>query len=217
MDATKTVDYTSHEFILANDKLAAFNIKRLWNRFHLYRFDLDEVFQVARLGIVIASKRFKPELGFQFSTYASRVIFDQFMEAFVERGHLIRIPSYHFHSNPKGTTSREKYRYFYLQACRCYQAICKEVLDRPIDDTGMPALEADDRSKAAKRFLRQVSKALGEDAWRILSLLYLEGLETREVAAREGITRQALHVRLKGIKQKVRRLFPDGLAFLDGE
>lgn len=60
-----------HRFILFHRRLARWGVKRLVKKFGM---DEEDAEQIGMLAITAAAKHFKPEMGFQFSTYAVRTL-----------------------------------------------------------------------------------------------------------------------------------------------
>src|SRR5690606_39031740 len=57
-----------HRLILLHQKLA----RKIAYRYHrMYGLDMDDAEQIAVIGLIEAARRFRPEYGYQFSTYAT--------------------------------------------------------------------------------------------------------------------------------------------------
>ena len=58
--------------------------------------DFEDLEQVGFIGLLKASKKYKAELGYQFSTYATWWIRQAISREIMDKGHLIRIPVHFF-------------------------------------------------------------------------------------------------------------------------
>jgi len=63
-----------HAFVLFHRRLAKWGSRRMQRRFGM---DEEEAEQIGMIGVLRAAAKFKPELGYQFSTYATRAILQQ--------------------------------------------------------------------------------------------------------------------------------------------
>lgn len=63
-----------HAFVLFHRRLARWGAKRMQRWFGM---DEDEAEQIGMVAVLRAAKRYRPELGYQFSTYATRAIYQQ--------------------------------------------------------------------------------------------------------------------------------------------
>lgn len=79
-----------HEFVLFHRALAKWATKRLsrWPG-----LDEEDAEQIGLLGIINAARKFKPELGYQFSTYATTAIKRRCHRHGPDEGLLIRVPA----------------------------------------------------------------------------------------------------------------------------
>lgn len=79
-----------HEFVLFHRPLAKWGAKRLRRWFGM---DEEDAEQIGMIAVLRAAKRFKPELGFQFSTYATRAIHRDCHRTGPDGALLIRVPA----------------------------------------------------------------------------------------------------------------------------
>lgn len=79
-----------HEFVLLHRPLAKWGAKRLRRWFGM---DEEDAEQIGMIAVLRAAKRFKPELGFQFSTYATRAIHRDCHRTGPDGALLIRVPA----------------------------------------------------------------------------------------------------------------------------
>jgi len=77
-----------HRFVLFHRRLARWGVKRLVRKFGM---DEDDAEQIGMLAIIAAAKHFKPEMGFQFSTYAVRAIHQRCTQHGPDEALMIRI------------------------------------------------------------------------------------------------------------------------------
>jgi RNA polymerase sigma factor (sigma-70 family) len=82
-----------HTFVLLHRPLAQKLSKRLRQWFGM---PVEDAEQIAYLGLIEAARRFKPELGFQFSTYATYWIKQACQRHGPDAALLIRVPQYAF-------------------------------------------------------------------------------------------------------------------------
>lgn len=80
-----------HQFVELHLPLARRLTKRLQ---HLHGADPDDAEQIAVLGLIQAARRFNPELGFRFSTYAYYAIRQEILRRGPESALLIRLPEH---------------------------------------------------------------------------------------------------------------------------
>src|SRR5687767_5522606 len=76
------------ELVEAHIGLAEYLARRFGNRGE----PLDDLVQVASLGLLKAIDRFEPERGLQFSTYATHTITGELKRHFRDKGWAIRVP-----------------------------------------------------------------------------------------------------------------------------
>lgn len=55
-------------------------------------FDYDDIFSIGMLGLLKAAKKYNPEKGYEFSTYAVHLIWGEIMNQLREKGDSIRFP-----------------------------------------------------------------------------------------------------------------------------
>jgi RNA polymerase sigma factor (sigma-70 family) len=82
-----------HEFILLHRPLARSIARRLERWFGM---DPDDAEQMAVIGLIMAARKFKPELGYQFSTYATHWVRQACQRLGPDFALSIRIPQYVF-------------------------------------------------------------------------------------------------------------------------
>lgn len=78
----------SNEFVRCNFKLVVSIVKKLQRR----GLDLEDLIQEGYFGLAIAVRKFDPDLGYKFSTYATWWIRQSASRAIADRGDAIRLP-----------------------------------------------------------------------------------------------------------------------------
>jgi RNA polymerase primary sigma factor len=68
--------------------------------------DLEDLFQEGSLGLLCAIRRFKPQLGYKFSTYATWWIQHYIGRAIADKERIVRVPVHIIESNPKVVRAR---------------------------------------------------------------------------------------------------------------
>jgi len=79
-----------HAFVLFHRPLASWGARRLQRSFGM---DEEDAQQIGMVAVLRAAKLFKPELGFQFSTYATRAIHQNCHRLGPDDALLIRVPA----------------------------------------------------------------------------------------------------------------------------
>lgn len=77
------------KFVCANMRLAHFVAKR----YRVSRVPMEDLLQAAIEGLITAAKRFKPELGYKFSSYATWYCLQASQAAVAQQGSCIRLPT----------------------------------------------------------------------------------------------------------------------------
>jgi RNA polymerase sigma-B factor len=179
---------------------------------------VDDLSQVASLGLLHAIDRFDPDRGVQFSTFAAVTILGELKRHFRDRGWAIRVPRNVQESamlvnrvlrelwqelgrSPtvreiakKAGLSEEQV----LEAMDAVQAYSTASLDAPTGEDGSPASETigalDQRFEVSEEWLSVAPalQALPERERSILYLRFFEGLTQSEIAERVGISQ--MHV-----------------------
>jgi RNA polymerase sigma-B factor len=209
---------TRDHLIEAHIGLAEFLARRFTNRGEV----LDDLVQVASLGLVKAVDRYDPERGVEFSTYATHTIVGELKRHFRDKGWAVRAPRrmqelYLRLSKVVGTLSQELGRSptiqelaaetqvseeDVLEALEAGQAYRSASLDAPTgrgdddtDSTMGAMLGSDDAGLADAERRAALAPLLSKLAPReqtILHLRFFEGLTQSEIATRLGISQ--MHV-----------------------
>ena len=213
-------DYARTGDLAARDGLVAAYLdlaSSLARRFANRGEPLDDLVQVASLALVKAVDRFDPELGFEFSTFATRTVLGELKRHFRDKGWALRAPrrvqelyleinqqveslSQALGRSPTvgeiaaATDATEEAVLEAMEAGRSYRS---SSIDAPIfgDDTVRDRLGEEDpgfdRVETAA-LLSDALEVLSERDREILRLRFTEGLTQSEIAARLGISQ--MHV-----------------------
>ncbi|MGI9032890.1 MAG: RNA polymerase sigma factor SigF [Acidimicrobiales bacterium] len=203
------------ELITAHIGLAEYLARRFTNRGE----PLDDLVQVASLGLLKAVDRFDPDRGLEFSTYATPTIVGELKRHFRDKGWAVRVPrrvqELHLRlASVVGTLSQQLGRSptigeiaqaasaseeDVLEAIEAGHAYRFTSLDAPSgsDDEGTLAaqLGSDDQALVASEHRMALSPLIANFPRReqmILHLRFFEGLTQSEIAARLGISQ--MHV-----------------------
>lgn len=203
------------ELIEAHIGLAEYLARRFANRGE----PLDDLVQVASMGLVKAVDRFEPERGLEFSTYATHTIVGELKRHFRDKGWAVRVPRrmQELHLRLSGLVntlnqdlgraptvaeiaqaagvSEEEV----LEAMEAGQAYRFASLDAPVpgDDSGTLATSLGEEDASMVDVEHRVALSpliakLPERQQKILHLRFFEGLTQSEIATRLGISQ--MHV-----------------------
>jgi len=209
--------------------------RRLARRFAHRSESLDDLEQVASIGLIKAVEGFDPELGFAFSAYATRTILGELKRHFRDRGWSVRAPRrvqelyLHLgqttedlaHSLGRAPTlteiataadASEEEVLEALEAGRGYRSAS---LDEPGADGGTPqdrlGREDPDYAHAEDRtVLLPVMATLPERERTILHMRFVEDLTQSEIAERVGISQMHVSRLLARSLQQLRSAFETG-------
>ncbi|HEX4978657.1 MAG TPA: RNA polymerase sigma factor SigF [Acidimicrobiales bacterium] len=206
---------TRAELIEAHIGLAEYLARRFSNRGE----PLDDLVQVASMGLVKAVDRFEPERGLEFSTYATHTIVGELKRHFRDKGWAVRVPrrmqELHLRlSGLVGTLNQDLGRAptvaeiaqaagvseeEVLEAMEAGQAYRFASIDAPApgEDSGTLAASLGEEDSAMQGVEHRVAlspliEKLPERQQRILHLRFFEGLTQSEIASRLGISQ--MHV-----------------------
>jgi RNA polymerase sigma factor (sigma-70 family) len=90
--ATKN-NKTKNEIAIKNQKLVTYVVNRFYNKKKEHKDLREDLLQEGRIGLLSAIDGFKPELGFQFSTYATWWIKQSINNYLLSQLPLIKVPS----------------------------------------------------------------------------------------------------------------------------
>jgi RNA polymerase sigma-B factor len=203
------------ELIEAHIGLAEYLARRFANRGE----PLDDLVQVASMGLVKAVDRFEPERGLEFSTYATHTIVGELKRHFRDKGWAVRVPRrmQELHLRLSGLVntlnqdlgraptvaeiaqaagvSEEEV----LEAMEAGQAYRFASLDAPVpgEDSGTLATSLGEEDASMVDVEHRVALSpliakLPERQQKILHLRFFEGLTQSEIATRLGISQ--MHV-----------------------
>jgi len=203
------------ELIEAHIGLAEYLARRFSNRGE----PLDDLVQVASMGLVKAVDRFEPERGLEFSTYATHTIVGELKRHFRDKGWAVRVPrrmqELHLRLSSLVSTlnqdlgrsptvaeiaqaagvSEEEV----LEALEAGQAYRFASLDAPVpgEDSGTLATSLGEEDASMVDVEHRVALSpliakLPERQQKILHLRFFEGLTQSEIASRLGISQ--MHV-----------------------
>lgn len=162
-------------------KLAKYYFDRS-NGLHEY----DDLYQAARLGIVSASRTFKPELGFEFITYAWNCAKNSVKKHLRDDRGLIRVPQ----------TSKVD----------SLMVVDSETAEKILE---FKASDEDTDSSDKSIVLAQAMAEIPERQRTAIQLVYFDGLTYEEAANELGSTKQYAHqLTLRGL-ESLRAVFGD--------
>jgi RNA polymerase sigma-B factor len=190
------------ELVAAHLGLAEYLARRFANRGE----SLDDLVQVASLGLLKAVDRFEPERGLEFSTYATPTIVGELKRHFRDKGWAVRVPrrvqELHLRT---GETIRALAQELgrsptIPEIARRLQTSEEEVLEaieagqayRPTFSAQLGEEDTEIGGVERRMTLSPLLAKLPERERRILHLRFFEGLTQSEIAARVGISQ--MHV-----------------------
>jgi RNA polymerase sigma-B factor len=203
------------ELVTAHMGLAEYLARRFTNRGE----PLDDLVQVAALGLLKAVDRFDPERGLEFSTYATPTIVGELKRHFRDKGWAVRVPrrvqELHLRlGSVVGTLSQEKGRSPTIGEIAQAAAVSEEEVLEAIEAghayrfTSLDAPASGDEDGSLSSQLGSEDQALVDSEHRvtlspliaqfpprermILHLRFFEGLTQSEIAGRLGISQ--MHV-----------------------
>jgi len=202
------------ELIAAYSPLA----RALAKRFDGRREPLDDLVQVAMLGLIKAVDRFEPERDVQFTTYATVTIVGELKRHFRDKGWAVHVPRRLQEwglivSQAAGELSQQLGRSptvpeiakhaglddeSVLEAMEAMNAYSAKSLDVPVDEGGVPAVELlEDDDDALERsvgwaMVAPAIRALPSRERRILYLRFYHGKTQSEIASELGMSQ--MHV-----------------------
>lgn len=206
--------------------------RRLARRFAHRSESLDDLEQVASIGLIKAVEGFDPELGFAFSAYATRTILGELKRHFRDRGWSIRAPrrvqelylhlgqttedlSHRLGRAPtlaEMATASDATEEEVLEALEAGRGYRSASLDEPGPDGGSPQdrLGRDDPDYAHaedRTVLLPVMQTLPERERAILRMRFIEDLTQSEIAERVGISQMHVSRLLARSLQQLRSAF----------
>lgn len=199
-----------------HEKLAIKAIKDCWGKYHLYKQDKDDLYQVAMLAITVAQKHFDPnkkvinkitgkEGTVQFSTYAYWVIVRHLLDAFVINGGVMRVPRYHFDRYVGHSEFRKKMHDKVNAAMNVAQM--DDDLPEPVEDNPPDKrLEEHDEKLAVRRKLDKIKKSISAKDWNYLKEHYGKSATYLSMAEKEGVTRQRIQQRVQEALKRTRKV-----------
>ncbi len=220
-DRTQQLFARVHEDPAARDEVIELYTplaKYLARRFEGRREPLDDLIQVAMLGLIKAVDRFDPTREIQFTTYASATIVGELKRHFRDKGWAVRVPRRLQESGLKvgravSTLSQELGRSptvhevavrtglgdeEVLEAMDAINAYSAQSLDAPVDDDGTTALDRlRDDDDSLDRLVGWASvapaiRSLPARERRILYLRFFHGQTQSEIAKEVGMSQ--MHV-----------------------
>ena len=162
------------ERVAAHLGLAEYLARRFANRGE----PLDDLVQVASLGLIKAVDRFDPERGVEFSTYATHTIVGELKRHFRDKGWAIRAP--------------RRMQELYLQLGKVVGTLSQELGHSPTIAELAAEVEVSEADVESRATLSPLLAQLPPRERLILHLRFFEGLTQSEIATRLNISQ--MHV-----------------------
>ncbi len=210
-------------------------VRSVARRYHARGEPLDDLVQVANVGLLKAIQRFDPERGFAFTSYATPTMLGELKRYFRDSGWAVHVPrgvkeralelanatdklSARLGRSPSiaelaeelGVTQEQT-----LDALEAYHGRHAAPLERPGDDDedGSPSpastIGIEDEGLERAEYLTVIARgvdALSEDDRRLLHLRFDEDLTQSEIAKRIGTSQMQVSRLLRAAIEKIRRV-----------
>jgi RNA polymerase sigma-B factor len=210
-------------------------VRSVARRYHARGEPLDDLVQVANVGLLKAIQRFDPERGFAFTSYATPTMLGELKRYFRDSGWAVHVPrgvkeralelanatdklSARLGRSPSiaelaedlGATQEQT-----LDALEAYHGRHAAPLERPGDDDedGSPSPAAtigvEDEGLERAEYLTVIARgvdALSDDDRRLLHLRFDEDLTQSEIAKRIGTSQMQVSRLLRAAIEKIRRV-----------
>ncbi len=213
-------------------------VRRLASRYRGGREPLEDLVQVASLGLVKALDRFDPERGVAFTTYAAPTILGELRRHFRDRGWSVHVPRDLQERTAKvekavtdlptklgrAPSVREIADHLKLseedvleamEAGGAHHAVSIDALQRMEDSEGVPMVERlgeSDPGYDTVEYGAAIQEVLGELSERdrmVLHLRFVEDLTQTQIAEQIGVSQMHVSRILRGTLQKLREEVPE--------
>jgi RNA polymerase primary sigma factor len=158
-------------------------------------WDVGDVVACGAVGLDEAVRRFDPERGFAFSTYALWWVRHSIFRTMADLGHVVRIPVHAQEAARKPKNQRQERLRDEVDAARSTYSL--DVVDGSRTTLGdmlsdERALSVDDAMALGGdvEFVRDALELLPEPERQVIELRFFQGLSLKEVGARLGISRE---------------------------
>jgi RNA polymerase sigma-B factor len=207
--------------------------RNLARRYHSKGESLDDLRQVANVGLLKAIAKFDPELGFAFTSYATPTILGELKRYFRDSGWALHVPrgvkerALELASVSEQLSSRlgrspsiaelaqelELSEEQTLDALEAYHARRVSPLEERTDDDSQPrrsradSLGAEDAGLERSEYMTMITKGiegLPESERMILFLRFAQDLTQSEIASRVGVSQMQVSRLLRGAIEKLR-------------
>jgi RNA polymerase sigma-B factor len=207
--------------------------RNLARRYHSKGESLDDLRQVANVGLLKAIAKFDPERGFAFTSYATPTILGELKRHFRDSGWALHVPrgakerALELASVSEELSSRlgrspsigelaqelELSEEQTLDALEAYHARRVSPLEERTDDEGQPrrsradSLGAEDAGLERSEYMTMITKGiegLPESERMILFLRFAQDLTQSEIAIRVGVSQMQVSRLLRGAIEKLR-------------
>jgi RNA polymerase sigma-B factor len=226
----RTGDPLAREELVRRYEPLARNLAR---RYHSKGESLDDLRQVANVGLLKAIAKFDPELGFAFTSYATPTILGELKRYFRDSGWALHVPrgvkerALELASVSEQLSSRlgrspsiaelaqelELSEEQTLDALEAYHARRVSPLEERTDDDSQPrrsradSLGAEDAGLERSEYMTMITKGiegLPESERMILFLRFAQDLTQSEIASRVGVSQMQVSRLLRGAIEKLR-------------
>ncbi|TYB31947.1 MAG: sigma-70 family RNA polymerase sigma factor [Candidatus Mcinerneyibacterium aminivorans] len=155
-----------HEVIRSNLKL----VISIAKKYTKSGYPFEDLIQEGNIGLIKAAKKFNPDLGYQFSTYACWWIRNQIQRAIYNKKNLIRIPvnkmrkyfKYKYSTKDKSDKDKKAFNKLKNQIPSSYFSLEAPIKDDPEYSTLESILEVDEQSPDQEAAMDEQKKLIGK-------------------------------------------------------
>jgi len=177
----------------------------------VHRLEWEENYQNGVLGLIAAAQQFDPTRGYQFSTYAGRVIV-RYLTLLAARTCLPGWPAYLFqpHASTKSLSEKERGRWEQRHAAMLHQLATEPqdemdaaVASRLIDDLPVDHLEWEDEITLLHSRLQLLTLPQQQS----VQSYYWDGETANTISVKAGVTRETIRQRLLSAVNTLREAY----------